>query len=323
MKKNIAIVAGGFSSEFEVSLRSANGIYKAIDRKKYNPYIAVIKKDSWDVLLDGGGATPIDRSDFSFVSEGQRIKIDYAYITIHGTPGENGQLQGYFDMTGIPYSSCDVFASALTFNKFACNKFLGAMGVRVADSLILRRGEPYEMLEIVAKLGVPVFVKPNDNGSSFGVSRVNEPSQLKQAIDHAFAEGNEVMIERFIPGTEVTCGCFKAGNEMTVLPVTEVVPKNEFFDYGAKYNGEVQEITPARISDVLRDKVQQTTSYIYKALGAKGIIRVDYIIPDDGEPVMLEVNTTPGMTETSFIPQQVRAMGLNMTDVLTLIIENE
>jgi len=323
MKKNIAIVAGGYSSEYGVSLRSADGIYKAIDHDKYNVYIVVIEREKWFVRLSGGPDVPIDRNDFGFDAGGGRVRFDFAYITIHGTPGEDGLLQGYFDMIGMPYSTCNTFVSALTFNKFACNKFLSAMGVRVSDSILLRRGQTCDPKKFTDTTGFPVFVKPNDNGSSFGVSRVNDFSQLQPAIDKAFTEGEAVMIERFIAGTEVTCGCYKTGDEITVLPVTEVVPANEFFDYGAKYNGEVQEITPARISDELTDKVRNLTADIYRLTGAKGIIRVDYIIPEDGVPTLLEVNTTPGMTATSFIPQQVAAMNKNMTDVLTAIIENE
>jgi D-alanine-D-alanine ligase len=323
MKKNIAIVAGGYSSEYGVSVRSARNLYGFIDKERYRVYVVLIERDRWFVQLPGRETAPVDKNDFSFMQDGVRVRIDFAYITIHGTPGENGLLQGYFDMLRIPYSSCGVFASALTFNKYSCNRFLRSMGVRVSDSVRLRRGEPFDGDAIVSGLGLPVFVKPSDSGSSFGISRVEDASQLKAAVDKAFEEGDEVMVERFIPGVEVTCGCYRTKGKTCTLPVTEVVPANEFFDYNAKYNGEVQEITPARLSPALTAKVQQTTAEIYDFIGAKGIIRADYIIPPDENPVLLEINTTPGMTDTSFIPQQMKVAGLKFGDVLTEIIENE
>ncbi|MDR0756986.1 MAG: D-alanine--D-alanine ligase [Tannerella sp.] len=323
MKKNIAIVAGGYSSEYEVSIRGARNLYGFIDRDRYRVCVVLVERDGWFAQLPGGGTAPVDKNDFSFMQDGVRVRIDFAYITIHGTPGENGLLQGYFDMLRIPYSSCGALASALTFNKYLCNRFLSATGVRVPDSVRLRRGEPFDGDVIVSSLGLPVFVKPGESGSSFGASRVEDASQLKAAIDKAFEEGDETLVERFIPGVEVTCGCYGTKGQTRVLPVTEVVTANVFFDYNAKYNGEVQEITPARLSPALTAKVQQTTAGIYDLIGAKGIIRIDYIIPPDEDPVLLEVNTTPGMTDTSFIPQQMRAAGLKIGDVLTEIIENE
>lgn len=275
------------------------------------------------VRLPGGEETPIDKNDFSF-REGDRVRhFDFAYITIHGTPGEDGRLQGYFDMIGLPYSSCGTLASAVTFNKYVCNHYLSGFGVKIADSVRLFRKNAVEGDEIVARLGLPLFVKPNDGGSSFGVTKVKEAAALLPAIEKAFAEGREVIIESFIEGTEVTCGCYKVKGKEVVFPLTEVVTDNEFFDFDAKYNGQVDEITPARISASLTEKIQRETSRIYDLLGAKGIIRVDYIIPADGEPRLLEVNTTPGMTATSFIPQQVRAAGLDIREVMTDIIENE
>ena len=320
--KNIAIVAGGYSSEYEVSLKSADGIYDFIDKSRYNLFIVVLRKESWTVILPDGSMPVIDKNDFSFMTGGQKIKFDYAYITIHGWPGEDGRLQGYFDMLDIPYSSCGVLASALTFNKFINNKFLKSEGIRVSDSIRLTKGQTAETNNIISQLGLPVFVKPNDGGSSFGVSKVKESSQLQPAIEKAFAEGHEVIIERFIKGTEITCGCYKTKTKQVVFPITEVVTENEFFDYNAKYNGEVQEITPARISGELTTKVQQETLKIYDMIGAHGIIRIDYIIPDDNNPVLLEINTNPGMTATSFIPQQIRAAGLDIKDVMSDIIEN-
>ena len=320
--KNIAIVAGGYSSEYEVSLKSAEGVYGFIDKNRYNLYIVILTKEAWTVKMPDGSTPRIDKNDFSFQANEQKIKFDYAYITIHGCPGEDGRLQGYFDMLDIPYSSCGVLAGALTFNKFINNKFLKSLGIRVSDSIRLTEGQKAETDDIINQLGLPVFVKPNDGGSSFGVTKVKEASQIQPAIEKAFAEGREVIIESFIKGTEITCGCYKTKTKQVVFPITEVVTENEFFDYNAKYNGEVQEITPARISAELTAKVQQETLKIYDLIDARGIIRIDYIIPEDNNPVLLEINTNPGMTTTSFIPQQIRATGIDIKDVMTDIIEN-
>ncbi|MDR2138652.1 MAG: D-alanine--D-alanine ligase [Tannerella sp.] len=322
MKKNIAVVAGGYSSEYEVSLRSAETVSAAIDPERYNVYGIVLEKDAWTARLPDGRTVPVNKNDFSFSCGGDVISIDYAYITVHGSPGEDGRLQGYLDMLRIPCSSCGILACALTFNKYVCNRFLESQGISVAAAIRLRRGESLAADAIVASLGLPVFVKPNSSGSSFGISKVKDAEQLQPAIGKAFAEDDEVIIERFIPGVEVTCGCYSARGNLIALPLTEVIPANEFFDYGAKYNGESEEITPARLSAELTGRIQQETKNIYKLIGARGLIRVDYILAPGGHPVVLEVNTTPGMTATSFIPQQIRAAGSNLRNVLTDIIEN-
>lgn len=323
MKRTIAIVAGGDSSEYVVSLRSAQGIYSFIDKEKYNLYIVMMKELDWHVQLPDETTAVIDRNDFSFQLNGEKITFDFAYITIHGTPGENGRLQGYFDMLGIPYSCCGVLAAALTFNKFACNQYLKGFGVRIAEALSLRQGQSVSDEDVIEKIGLPCFIKPSLGGSSFGVTKVKSREQIQPAIAKAFEEGEEVIIEAFMDGTEITCGCYKTKEKSVVFPITEVVTHNEYFDYDAKYNGQVDEITPARIADELRDRVQMLTSAIYDILGAQGIIRIDYIITEGKKINLLEVNTTPGMTPTSFIPQQVRAAGLNITDVMTDIIENK
>ncbi|MDR2041823.1 MAG: D-alanine--D-alanine ligase [Tannerella sp.] len=322
MKKNVAVVAGGYSSEYEVSLRSAETVSAAIDPERYNVYGVVLKQDAWTALLPDGETAPVNKNNFSFSCGGDTVSIDYAYITIHGTPGEDGRLQGYFDMLRIPYSSCGVLASALTFNKYICNCFLESRGISVAASIRLRRGESLATDQIVARLGLPVFVKPNNSGSSFGISKVKDAAQMQPAIGKAFAEGDEVIIERFVPGLEVTCGCYSVKGNIIALPLTEVIPANEFFDYGAKYNGESQEITPARLSGELTGLIQRETKTIYELIGARGMIRADYILSAEGHPLLLEVNTTPGMTATSFIPQQIRAAGSDLRNVLTDIIEN-
>ena len=323
MKKNIAIVAGGDSSEVVVSLKSADGLYSFMDKERYNIFIVTIVGKIWQLELTDAEKIVIDKNDFSFSKVGIKTTFDFAYITIHGTPGENGILQGYFDLIGIPYSCCGVLAAALTFNKFTCNTYLKSFGVKVAESLVLRSGQIVSKEEVAEKIGFPCFIKPNVGGSSFGVTKVKSIEQVQPAIDNAFAEGEEVMIEAFLSGTEITCGVYKTRNKSQVLPVTEVVSENEFFDYDAKYKGQVQEITPARISDSLTERVQKLTSAIYDILGCKGIVRIDYIISEGDVINLLEVNTTPGMTTTSFIPQQVAAAGLNIKDVMTEIIENE
>ncbi|MDR3260996.1 MAG: D-alanine--D-alanine ligase [Tannerella sp.] len=322
MKKNVAVVAGGYSSEYEVSRRSAETVFASVDPERYNVYRVMIDKDVWTAVFPDGNTASVDKNDFSFLHNGQTVSVDFAYITIHGTPGEDGRLQGYFDMLRIPYSSCGVLASALTFNKYICNRFLQNQGILIAGSIRLRRGEHLSADDIFTRLGCPVFVKPNDSGSSFGVTKVKDAAQMQPAILKALSEGDEVIIESFIQGVEVTCGCYKVKGEVVALPLTEVIPANEFFDYGAKYNGESQEITPARLSGELTGRIQQETKKIYDLTGAKGIIRVDYIIPADEKPVLLEVNTTPGMTATSFIPQQIQAAGLDLRQILSDIIEN-
>ena len=325
LKRNIAIVCGGDSSEHDVSLRSAQGLYSFFDKERYNVYIVDIKGQDWHVELPGGITARIDRNDFSFVEDGKAKWFDYAYITIHGTPGENGILQGYLDLIGIPYSTSGVLVEAMTFDKFVLNQYLRGYGVAVADSLLIRQG--YEQLvsddEIERRIGMPCFVKPAADGSSFGVSKVKNKDQLAPAIRKAMLESDEIMVEQFLDGTEISIGVYKTREKSVVLPATEVVTQNEFFDYNAKYNGQVQEITPARLSDDITRRVREITSHIYDILHCNGIIRIDYIISKEGKIFMLEVNTTPGMTPTSFIPQQVRAAGLEMKDVLTDIVENQ
>ena len=321
-KRTIAIVAGGDSSELVVSLRSAQGIYSFIDKGRYNLYIVEMEGKRWEVVLPDGNKTPIDRNDFSFVENGEKKNFDFAYITIHGTPGENGILQGYFDLIAMPYSSCNVLVSAITFNKFTCNQYLKGFGIRVSESMILRKG--FEILdeEVINKVGLPCFIKPNAGGSSFGVTKVKTKEDIQPAIEKAFGESDEVMIEAFMKGTEITCGCYKTKDKEVVFPITEVVTGNEFFDYDAKYNGQVEEITPARIPEETAERVRLLTSAIYDILGCSGIIRIDYIITEGEKVNLLEINTTPGMTVTSFIPQQVRAAGLDIKDVMTDIIED-
>lgn len=318
-KRKIAIVAGGDSSEYEVSLRSAAGIAGWMDTNRYDVEIVELR-----------GA---DRVALARLAE-----FDFAYITIHGTPGENGLLQGYLDLIGIPYSCCGVLPAAVTFNKFACNHYLQAFGLRISPSVLLRKragiiyrvdaeGDQRSLTDqIIDTVGLPCFIKSNVGGSSFGCTKVKTREDVLPAIEKAFAEGPEVICEAFMKGTEITCGVYRTATKAVAFPITEVVTHNEFFDYDAKYKGQVDEITPARIPDDVRDRVQALTLRLYDILGCQGIIRTDYILTPNADGGMdinlLEVNTTPGMTPTSFIPQQVRAAGLTMTDVLTDIIEN-
>lgn len=319
--RNIAIVAGGDSSEYVVSMKSSANVYNAIDRRKFSPWLVSIRNGEWKVLENEQEIAAIDKGEFSFQLNGKKIRLEYAYIMIHGTPGEDGNLQGYFEMLGIPYSSCGVQSSALTFNKNFCNKYLQSCGISMASSLRLQSGEKWNPSEVVRQLSLPLFVKPSAGGSSFGVTKVKKEEDLTGAVEKAFVESSEVLIEQFIEGKEFTCGVVKIGAKKLVLPVTEVIPKNEFFDYEAKYTpGMAEEITPARISEDLTLKVQALSSEIYDLCNCKGIVRVDYILKE-GTFFFLEINTVPGMTATSFIPQQIKAAGLNLTDLLTEIIQ--
>ncbi|MCI6766015.1 MAG: D-alanine--D-alanine ligase [Prevotella sp.] len=328
-KRNIAIVCGGDSSEHDVSMRSAQGLYSFFDKERYNIYVVDVKGQDWHVDLQNGDMAKIDKNDFSFKMDGKTVTFDYAYITIHGTPGENGLMQGYFELLHIPYSTSGVLVEAMTFDKYVLNNYLRGFGVNVAESVLLRRGEEdkYSDEEIEKRIGMPCFVKPAADGSSFGVSKVKNADQLAPALRVAFMESDEVMVESFMKGTEISIGCYKTRDKAVVFPATEVVTSNEFFDYDAKYNGQVQEITPARLSPETTKRVEEETSRIYDILHCNGIIRIDYIISKDADGNdkinMLEINTTPGMTATSFIPQQVRAAGLDIKDVLTDIVENQ
>ena len=323
-KKIIAILCGGDTSEHDVSMRSAEGIASFLDPARYNIYKVEIHAGHWEAILPDGTRSIVDRNDFSFQDGERRVRPDFCYITIHGAPGENGVLQGYLDLIRMPYSTCDVLVEAMTYDKFVLNNYVRAFGVSVADSLLIKQGRDHEVSdeEIIRRIGLPCFVKPASGGSSFGTTKVKTPEALRPAIDLALKEREDVMVEAFMKGTEVTCGCYKTRTKSVVFPVTEVVTENEFFDYDAKYNGQVQEITPARISDSLTQRIQTLTGMLYDILGCHGIIRIDYIITEGNKINMLEINTTPGMTPTSFIPQQVRAAGLEIRDVLTDIIED-
>jgi len=323
MKKNIAVVYGGDSSEFVVSVKSSKNVFESIDPTVYNVWKVQMKGLEWEVFEDDRVISPVDKNDFSFSKNGEKVKFDFAYITIHGTPGEDGKLQGYFDMVKIPYSTCGVYSSALTFNKYFCSNYLHNFDVPMAKSVRLFKGDHVDIDQLVEKLGLPVFVKPNAGGSSFGVTKVKEKEQLLDALKMAMKESSDILVEEFIDGPEFTCGLVKLSDQELIFPVTEVIPQNEFFDFEAKYTaGKTEEITPARISAELTHKIQQLSSRIYDLCDCSGIVRIDYILKDD-EFYFLEVNTTPGMTSTSFVPQQIAAMNKKLGDVLNLIIEDK
>jgi D-alanine-D-alanine ligase len=318
--KTIAIVAGGNSSEHVISVKSAAQVSKEIEKTGYKSHVVQIKGQDWKVE-EAGKAHQIDKNDFSFTKDGQKIKFDCVLILIHGTPGEDGKLQSYFELLGLPYTSCGILASALTFNKYACKVFLDAFGVKSAKAVIVKDGK-WNADEIINKLGLPCFVKPNESGSSFGVTKVTEKAQLEQAIKEAIKESSHVIIEEFIKGTEVSCGVLKTSAKQIVFPITEIVCKKEFFDYQAKYtDGFSEEITPARISNDIASKIQSISSNVYDALDCKGIVRIDYIIKDN-EPYFLEVNTVPGMSENSIIPKQISTLGMTIPEIYKLIIED-
>ncbi len=325
MRRRIAIICGGDSSEYEVSMRSAEGLYSFFDKERYEVYIVELKRNKGLVHV-GEELCPIDLNDFSFSLGEQRYTFDYAYITIHGAPGENGMLQGYLEMLRLPYSTSSVLIEALTFDKYVLNNYLRAFGFTIGRSLLLRADEALPTdEEIVEKIGLPCFVKPTADGSSYGVSKVKELSSLRAAIDYAFKQCDEIMIEEFLDGIELAQGVYSRKGEIVVLPITEVVPKNEFFDYDAKYNGQVEEITPARLSEEVSQRVSRITEEVYRLLHCRGIIRVDYILTRSGDDLqinILEINTTPGMTLTSFIPQQVRAAGMDIKEVLADVVES-
>ena len=319
--KNIAIIAGGNSSEWVISVQSAAQIAKEIEKSELRGYVVQIKGKQWQVLQNNIPVADIDKNDFSFSLNGTTIKFDCALIAIHGTPGEDGLLQSYFELMEIPYTTCGVLASALTFNKNACKIFLNEFGIMSAKAVLIKKGDIYNAEQVSKELGMPCFVKPNESGSSFGVTKINEISELSDAINHALTESQEVIIEQFIKGTEVTCGMLKTKSKDLIFPITEIVSKKEFFDYEAKYTpGFSEEITPARISPEMAETVKKTTSKIYYALGCKGITRTDFIITGT-DLYFLEVNTVPGMSPNSIVPKQIKEMGMSLAEVYKLIVD--
>ena len=319
--RTIAIVAGGDSSEYEISVKSANGVAAALSAR-YETYIIVIRGINWYWEDQKGRFHNIDKNDFTLIVDDFHIRFDAVFIAIHGTPGENGLLQGYFEMLKIPYTGCDAFCSALTFNKQACKLFLKEYGIPMADAILIRKDEEVAPAAILKQTGLPCFVKPNDSGSSFGVTKVKKKAELLPAMEKAFRESDEVMIEAFMKGREVACGVVKVKSKTIVLPVTEIISKNEFFDYEAKYTpGKSEEVTPANIPSMWTEEIQQLSSRVYDILGCRGIVRVDFIIVGD-RPNFLEINTIPGMTDESLVPKQAKAAGIGLAELYSMVIED-
>ena len=323
MKKNIALVTGGFSGEAVISYKSAVTIANNLDKEKFNVYTIDIRSEGWFYELENGQKTEIDKNDFSLQVNNQKINFDVVFIGMHGTPGEDGKLQGYFDTLNIPYTSCDVATSALTFNKRFTVAVAAFSGIHVAKSEILSKNDFQSPDEVAGKLKFPVFVKPNNGGSSIGMSKVNQSSdEFGAAIEKAFKEDDEVLIEEFVQGREFTVGVFKTNGNIVVLPITEVISKKDFFDYEAKYEGASSEVTPAKIDETVADKIRDDARRIYKFFNCRGVVRIDFIYNEEAkQPFMLEINTIPGQSEASIIPQQVRVMGWSLKEFYTKLVE--
>jgi D-alanine-D-alanine ligase len=321
MRKNIAVIMGGYSSEREISLKSGQVAQKYLEAAGYRVYPVDINTDDWVYLSPEGKQVPVNRGDFSLQLEAQLIHFDCVFNAIHGTPGEDGLIQAYFELLGIPQTSCDSYTAALTFNKRDLLSVLRRYGILSAPSFAINKGDDYDLDSIIEQVGLPCFVKANRAGSSFGISKVYEKENLPEAIDLSFKEDNQVLIEAFLDGTEVSVGVIEYEGKPRVLPMTEIVSENDFFDYAAKYEGKSQEITPARIPDDLRLKIEKLADRIYRLLQAQGFCRSEFIIVDD-TPYLLEVNTTPGLTEESLLPQQVRCAGISLEDLFSSAVEN-
>jgi D-alanine-D-alanine ligase len=322
MKKKIALVTGGLSGEAVISYKSAITVGNNIDTDKFDWYKIDINEGGWWFEAVDGQRSTVDRTDFSITVAGEKISFDAVLLCIHGTPGEDGKLQGYFDMLGLPYTSCDAATSALTFNKRYTVAVAAFGGINVAKSLHIFKHTPVAPEAVLQQLNLPVFVKPNNGGSSIGMSKVNEASELQAALDKAFKEDNQILVEEFIKGREFTIGVFKTQGQIITLPMTEVITKKEFFDFEAKYQGLSEEITPAILEDVYANKIRQAAKRAYEVLNCRGVVRIDFILNEaTGEPYMLEVNTVPGQSEASIIPQQVKAMGWTLKNFYTAVIE--
>ena len=323
MKKlKIALLAGGDSPEREIALQSAAQIAAALDRGKYDVTVIDLHRRDWHYTAPDGRQWQVDKNDFSLTVEGERREFDYALVIIHGTPGEDGKLQGYLDMMGVPYSSCSMTSSVITFDKITAKRTLAGR-VNLAREVFLRRGEAFDPAQIVAELGMPLFVKPNANGSSFGVTKVHAPEELPAAIEAAFAQGDEILIEECITGREMGCGMLVAGGREYVFPITEIVSKKNFFDYEAKYTaGRSEEITPADIAPEVKAELNRMTLEAYRTCRCSGVVRVDFIVTPEGRPYFIELNSIPGMSAGSIVPKQVRAMGMTLGELFDIVIDD-
>lgn len=319
MKLKIAVLAGGDSGEYEVSLASARVVRKYLDEGLYEPYIIMIKGHDWYHEAGDGTRILVDKNDFSITLGDKKITFDCVFNAIHGTPGEDGKIQGYLEMLGIRHTSCDLYTSSLTFNKYFCNGFVHKLDVKTAKSVLIRRDQKPDVEVIVKELGLPCFVKPNAGGSSVATTKVTMMEQLLDAIGLAFGEDDQVLVEQFIGGTEITCGVIRAGGKVLALPLTEIVSKKDFFDYEAKYHGMADEITPARIPDGIADECKELSIMLYRELNCKGMVRFDYIFNETGM-YFLEANTVPGLSEASIVPQQAAEAGISLSRLFTLMI---
>ncbi len=323
MKKNIALVTGGYSGESVISYKSAQSVLAHIDTDKWNCYYIDICKEGWFYVAEDQQRTPVDKNDFSIIDKGEKLTFDAALIILHGTPGEDGKLQGYFDCIGLPYTSCNAASSALTFNKRYTVAVAAFAGIAVARSLHLFRNSQPSTEEILQELNLPVFVKPNNGGSSLGMSKVNDPQDLPAALEKAFQEDEQVLVEEFIQGRELTIGVFRSQGKIIPLPITEIITQNEFFDYKAKYEGASQEITPAQVDEAIAEKIRAAAVKAYHVFNCNGVIRIDFIYhQNEGRPYMLEINTVPGQSAASIVPQQVRAMGWTLKEFYTALLES-
>ncbi|BBL07758.1 D-alanine--D-alanine ligase [Alistipes dispar] len=322
-KLKIALLAGGDSPEREIALQSAAQIAAALDRGKYDVTVIDLHRRDWHYTAPDGRQWQVDKTDFSLTVEGERREFDYALVIIHGTPGEDGRLQGYLDMMGIPYSSCSMVSSVITFDKITTKRTLAGRGINLAREVFLRRGEAFDAARIVADLGLPLFVKPNANGSSFGVTKVHTPEELPAAIAAAFAQGDEILVEECIAGREMGCGVMIAGGKEYLFPITEIIPRKEFFDYEAKYTaGRSEEITPADIAPEVKAELNRMTLEAYRTCRCSGVVRVDFIVTPEGRPYFIELNSIPGMSAGSIVPKQVRAMGMTLGELFDIVIDD-
>lgn len=319
--KNIVLITGGESSEWKIALEGAELVEKSLDRSKYNVYKIVLHDGRWYYTDDEGKVSELDRNDFTLNVKGVKIRPDYALILIHGTPGEDGRLQGYLDMMHVPYSSCGFVSSVLTFDKSACKRALHETGINLAREIVLNRHDRPDPEQIAATLGLPLFVKPNASGSSFGVTKVKRTEELLPAIEEAFKESDRVLIEEYIAGREISCGVMIAGGKEYIFPITELISENEFFDYDAKYKGLAKEVTPAQLAPELVKKINRMTLDAYKALNCRGVVRIDFIVKGE-DPYLIEINSIPGMSAHSIIPQQARQIGMSVSELYDIIIED-
>ena len=310
--KKVAVIEGGFSKEKAISIKSAKTVFENLDRTKFLPVRVLIDEKEW-TAYDEEGRYTIDKNDFSFIKKGQKVTFDYAFIAIHGTPGEDGKLQGYLDMVGVPYNTSSAAITALTFQKFHCNQFLKNFGINVPEGTLIKPEDVIKKKQIIEKVKLPCFVKPTDGGSSFGVTKVKKDNELLPAIKEAFENGSEVIVEQNIEGREVTCGVYRDSEGIKALPITEIISENEYFDYDAKYNGKSKEITPADLDEEMTNKIKALTKEIYGILGMKGIVRMDYILTKDEVPFLIEINSVPGMSKESIIPQMAKADNIELS----------